>query len=79
MNGQQPFLIDVRIDLRGTDVCMSQHFLDHTQIRSIFQQMAGKRMTQRMRMNVFTDPGDPGGFLDDLPDAFPLQWLSTIG
>ena len=45
MNCQQTPLIHMSVNLRGADVGMSEHFLNHPQIRPVFQQMTGKGMT----------------------------------
>jgi hypothetical protein len=34
--------VNVRIDLRGSDVRMSEHFLDGTQVCTALQQVRGK-------------------------------------
>lgn len=44
MNRLQPILIDVRINLGGRDVRMSQQLLNDPEIRSVTQQMSRERM-----------------------------------
>ena len=43
---------NLRVDLGGRDIGMTQHFLDRTQICSVLQQMYGKRVAQRMGGNI---------------------------
>src|SRR3970040_893781 len=42
---------DMRVDLRGGDIGMAEHHLNHPEIRAAFQQMTGKGVTQHMRRN----------------------------
>ena len=50
---------------------MSQHFLNGTQVSTIFQQVGRKGMPQRMRCNLLLDPSQILIMLDDLPKALP--------
>ena len=47
----ESLLIDMRVDLRGRNVRMPQHLLDHPEIGSVIQQVGRKRMPQQMRMH----------------------------
>lgn len=42
---------DVRVNLRGRDVGVTEHFLNGAQIGAVLQQMRGETMTQRVRRN----------------------------
>ncbi len=42
MDGTQPVLIDVGINLRRADVAVAEQFLNHPQIRSAADEMRGK-------------------------------------
>ena len=79
MNFQQLPFIHMGINLRCADIGVPQHFLNNTQIRTIFQQVAGKGMTQRMRMNVFLYAGKKRRFLDDAPDTLPVKTFAMTG
>ena len=68
---------ELRIDLRGTDVRVAEHFLDRTDIRAVFQQVRGKRMTQRMGRNILVDVRFGLIGLDDLPEALPGHTLAA--
>ena len=41
----QLFFDDLRVDLRGGNICMTQHFLNGAQVRTVLQQMHRKRMS----------------------------------
>jgi hypothetical protein len=41
--------IDVRVNLRGTDVCMPEKFLQNTQVHASLQAVRRKAMAERMR------------------------------
>ena len=43
---------DVRVNFRRADVRMPQQFLDHAQIRAVFQQMRREAVSQHVRRNV---------------------------
>src|SRR5260221_5831254 len=57
---RQVLKIQVRVDLRGGDVGMSQKFLDAAQIRTGFEQMGGKRMPEHVRMHMHFQAHAPG-------------------
>ena len=44
----QAFCVDVRIDLRGRDVRMSEHFLDAHDFGAVFEQVRGEAVAQHM-------------------------------
>lgn len=58
---------DMRINFGRTDAGMTQKLLDHTQIRSMFQQMCRKTVTQTMRCDALRDTGCPDPVLDPQP------------
>ena len=57
----QPVAGDVRVNFRGADVRVTEQFLDHPQVRAVFQQMSGETMPQHVRRDVAcgTRPADP--------------------
>lgn len=62
---------DMRIDLGGAHVLVTQQFLHSTNIVAIFQQVGGERMTQAMTT---------GGFLDAaLANRLLYRFLDGIG
>ena len=58
VDGGEPILIYVRVDFRSADIGVPQHFLNHAQIGTVRQQMAGKGMAQGVRMDIFLNPCD---------------------
>src|SRR5439155_15039231 len=54
---------EVKIASRRLQVFVPQQGLNHEEVHSIVQQMCGKRVAQRMRMNGLTDAGLKRRFL----------------
>ena len=79
VNRRQFTAVDMSINLRRTDICMTEHFLNHPQISSIRQQMRGKRMTKGVRMNIFRNAGTECRILYDRPNPFPVKFTGTAG
>ena len=52
-----PFGADVCIDLRRTEVGMTEQFLNAAEIGSGIQQMGGERMAQFVRRHIHRKPG----------------------
>ena len=52
INLSQMLEIQMGINLRGTDVGMSQQFLNRTQIARGFEHVAGEAVAQQMRMHA---------------------------
>ena len=52
--------IDVRVDFGGRDLLVAEHFLNGTKIGASFEQMRGKRMSERMRTDRFLHAGHFG-------------------
>ena len=69
MYGFEPLLIDVRIDLRGRNVRVPEHFLDDAQVGAVAEQMRRKTVTEKMRIDIFFQPGVSRVLLNNLPDA----------
>lgn len=69
--------IDVRVDLRGCNVCMTKHFLNRAQVCTAFKQVRGKRMTKQMWMKMCGDPGLQSPLLNDLPDGHARESASA--
>src|SRR6267142_749469 len=60
-HGRGPAVEDVRIDHRGTDVVVAQQFLDGANVASVFEQVSGEGVPQRMRRGAFAEPRPPDG------------------
>jgi hypothetical protein len=69
MDGFQPLLIDVRVNLRRGNICVPEHFLDDAQVGAVSEQMRREAVTEKMRINIFLQSGVPGMFFHNLPDT----------
>ena len=47
------FFVDVRVNLRGPDVGVSEQFLQYAQVHTRLQAVRRKAMAERMRRNLF--------------------------
>ena len=52
MHRFQALLIDVRINLGCRDVGVAKHLLDDAQIGAVTEQVRGKTVSQKVRINV---------------------------
>ena len=73
MNRFKALRIDMRIDLGGGDIGVTEHFLDNAQRSAVLQQMAGKGVAQGVRRHIFNNARFLGVFLDDLPEALTAE------
>src|SRR5205085_2882798 len=69
MHGFETLLIYVRVNLCGRDVRVAQHFLNDPEVGAIAEQMGGKTVPQKMRIDIGLHTGAFGMFLYDLPNA----------
>ena len=77
VNVLELFFNKLRVDLRGTDIGVSEHFLDGTQVRPVLQQMSREGMAKGMRRDILFDMGlDLIGFYD-LPEALAGHALAA--
>src|SRR2546423_9435948 len=53
MHATQILAIDVRVDLRGRNVDVAEHFLNGSQIGTTLEQMGRERVTKRVRRDRF--------------------------
>lgn len=68
MDGFQPLLIDVRVNLCRGNIGVAEHFLDNAQIGAIAEQVRRKTVPEQVRINVLLQPGMMSVFFHDLPD-----------
>ena len=61
---------DVRIDRRRAQLVVSQQRLDRANVLVGFQQVSGKGVPQRVRMNRFRDAGTVCGLLTSSENGF---------
>lgn len=52
----QEAVVEVRVDFGCGDLCVPEHFLDSTQIRSAFDQMGCKAVSECVWTNILTNP-----------------------
>ncbi len=52
MDRFQPLLINMRVNLGRRDIGVAEHLLDDAQIGAIAEQMRGKTVPQKMRINI---------------------------
>ena len=64
-------LVHMGVDLRRDDIRVPQKLLHDAKVRSVLQQMRGKRVPQDMRVDLFPDPGFFGVFFYHRPDRLP--------
>ena len=62
----QSCTVDVGIYFRCLYALMTQHCLYHTQIRTAFQKMGGKRVTESMRADILLYPNHCNKLLDKM-------------
>src|SRR5258706_2347355 len=77
MNVPEIFAVDMRVNLSGRYVGVSEHFLDRSEIRTPLEQVCGKRMPQRMRRHTFSDSRSLHVLAENFPCAHARQWLSS--
>ena len=69
MDGFKALLIDMRVNLCGRNIRMTEHFLNNAQVGAIPQEMRRKTVPEKMGLNGLLKPGVPRMFFHDLPDA----------
>ena len=79
MDRFQALLINVRVNLGRRDVGVAEHLLDDAQISAIAEQMRGKTVSQKMRVNIRFQAGFSGVFFHNLPDAHRRHFGSAGG
>jgi hypothetical protein len=62
-----PLLGQMGVDLRGTNISVTQHLLHRTEIRAVLQQMGGEGMAEGMGGDLLMDTRFFGVSFDDLP------------
>jgi len=69
VNGFQPTMIDLSVDLRGADVAVTEQLLNDTQVSSPADQVRRETMPQRVRVNVLMrEPSTLSRVLTCIPD-----------
>src|SRR6266581_1648395 len=78
VHGPQVVAVDVRVQLRGGQVRVTEHFLDGAKVGTTLEQVGRERVPEGVRCHPLREPREPGGPLDDRPCAFPLSRLGRI-
>ena len=79
MDGFQTALFHMGVDLGGRNIGVPQHFLDDPQIGPVSQKMGGKRMSQKMGINVDFNSAAGRNLFYDLPNPLGCQLLPVPG
>lgn len=66
-------MVDMRINLCGRDVCMSEHFLNDPQARPALQQMRAETVPKGVRTNLSGHSRRHCRSSDDPPYFYPAQ------
>ena len=69
MDGLEPLLIDVRVNLRGRNIGMAEHFLNDAEIGAVAKQMRRETVPKQMWINVGLQSGMLRMLFHNLPDA----------
>lgn len=77
MDFLQPRMFHMRIDLRGLDACMAQHFLDQPQVGSAGQQVRGKTVPQRVGADLWIDSRATDIAFHEPPELDPIERLTA--
>lgn len=68
--------IDVGVDLGRRDVCVTEEILDDTKVGAADQEVGGKRVAERVWMNVF-EACNSGVLSDELPNSNAFKWAAA--
>jgi hypothetical protein len=69
MNGLQPLLVDMSVNLRRRNVGMSEHLLDDPEIGAVAEKVRRKTVSEQMRIDVRFQAGMPRMLFHNLPDS----------
>ena len=53
MDGFEPILVHVRVNLGRGNVGVTQHFLDDAQVGAVTEKMRGETVPEQVRINIF--------------------------
>ena len=66
------------VNLRRSDVGVTEHLLQRAQVAATRQQMGGKRVTKGVRAHASLQPRTSGVALDDLVQPLPRQPAAAL-
>src|SRR5665213_2271802 len=76
MDGLQPILIDMRINLCRADIAVAQQFLHYAQIRPAADQVGRETMAERVRGYRFQQSAPTAIFFHQIPKTDALHRLA---
>ena len=79
MNVPQSVAGNMRVNLRGADIRVSEQFLDHPQVCSMFQQMRGEAVPEHVRRHVAAHTRPAHSPLDAQPKRHLCEWRAPFG
>jgi hypothetical protein len=68
---------EVQVEGGFFQICMTQENLNGSEIGTSLEQMRGKTVPQRMRMDTFLDVRSLGGVMTRMPNGFRIDGLIT--
>ena len=68
MHSLEPLLVDMGINLCGRYIRVAEHLLDNSKIRAVAEQMRCEAVPQKVRINIFFQPGALRVLFNDLPN-----------
>ena len=69
---------NMRVDHRRFDVAMPQQLLDGSNVRTVFEQVRGKRMAERMARGSFRQTSHHHSFSDGLLHEGFVKVMATL-
>ena len=69
MHSLEPLLIDMRVNLRGRNIRVAEHFLDNAQVGAVAKEMRRETVPEKMGIDIFLESSVPRMLFYNLPDA----------
>ena len=79
VQAHEAFFLHMGINLRGSQIGMPQHILNHTQVGSILEQVGSEGMTHDMRVHIFRQSYGSSTALNNLAYALAGKRRTAIG
>lgn len=70
---------DLRIDLRGGELGVAEHGLNHANVGSVFQHQGGHGVAEQVTAAVFADVGAVDGVAHQLRQSIGCKGLAQMG
>ena len=75
----QVLLVQVSVDLRGGDIGMAKELLNHSQVRSAFEQVSGEGVAQEVRVDLLGQSCHGCSLFHDLSHAIGGELAPSHG